>query len=365
MRLTKSLNELSDYVHEDISGQSLIFLLKSGADVKYFNENHGTYIFSLIATYEYIGTNSLLKLLDLGIGYEQLNYDNENILTYSIITNKNEVAKMIIDKKLKKDWRDGNGETPLTVAAKNNNFDMIKYLLSSGEDINETDNQQRNALMITMDEKSYDGNYSYFDALYFLEKGIDINHRDDKGLNLLSYAAFGGSVELIEKLVKMGIEVDGTDDFGNKPLLYARGKEKFEYLLNLTKNIDYKGKEGENYIKNVIDYSDYEVFILLIEKGVPIKAEYIDFAVENMEFYNKKIIGILLKNIKNGFDMERLFIKALYNNDIENMETLVARGYNINKKNECGQTPMDIANSEDLYLAKEFLNKKLKASKKK
>lgn len=361
----KILNELSDYVHEDISGQSLIFLLKSGADVKYFNENHGTYIFSLIATYEYIGTNSLLKLLDLGIGYEQLNYDNENILTYSIITNKNEVAKMIIDKKLKKDWRDGNGETPLTVAAKNNNFDMIKYLLSSGEDINETDNQQRNALMITMDEKSYDGNYSYFDALYFLEKGIDINHRDDKGLNLLSYAAFGGSVELIEKLVKMGIEVDGTDDFGNKPLLYARGKEKFEYLLNLTKNIDYKGKEGENYIKNAIDYSDYEVFILLIEKGVPIKAEYIDFAVENMEFYNKKIIGILLKNIKNGFDMERLFIKALYNNDIENMETLVARGYNINKKNECGQTPMDIANSEDLYLAKEFLNKKLKASKKK
>lgn len=364
----KTLNELLYYVNKDESGQGLVFLIQNGADINYFNENFGNYIFELVRSFEYCeneGVKILSKLLDLGLNYNGLNEENENILNYAIRLNENEVAQMIIDKKLKKDWRNINGETPLMEAAKNSNFKMIDYMLNNGWDINETDNLKRNALMIAMDEKKFAEDYSYFNALYFLEKGININHKDDKGLNLLSYAAFAGSFDLVEKLIKMGIETDIIDDFGNKPLLYARGKEKFEYILKLTKNVDYKGREGENYIKNAIAYSDYEVFTLLLGKGVILKAEYVDFAVENMEFYNKKIMELLLKSIKSGFNEEELFWRALYNNDIETMETLIARGYNINKKNEYGQTPMDIANSEELYLAKEFLSKKVKVSKKK
>lgn len=73
-------------------------------------------------------------------------------------------------------------------------------------------------------------------------------------------------------------------------------------------------------LKNAITYSDYEVVSISIAKGVLIKKEYLNFALKNMEFYNKQIIETLLKNIKKGFNKENLFMKALSNNDIETIK---------------------------------------------
>ena len=81
---------------------------------------------------------------------------------------------------------DPEGCTPLLLAARNKRLDLVRQLLDAGCDVNERDFDQK-------------------------RKG-----------SIIHYAAWGGSIEIVNYLVDVGMSsLDETDVVGNTPLLYA------------------------------------------------------------------------------------------------------------------------------------------------
>jgi len=55
----------------------------------------------------------------------------------------------------------------------------------------------------------------------FLEKGVDINAGDDKGLTPLHYVAMGGRKEVAEFLIAKGADINSRGKGGYTPFYYA------------------------------------------------------------------------------------------------------------------------------------------------
>lgn len=78
--------------------------------------------------------------------------------------------------------------------SKQESFDRLKKLLAYGADINQVNSQGDNALITIFKEKRFDVEefpYDYEKTLYTINyltsKGIDVNHKDNKGHNALYY----------------------------------------------------------------------------------------------------------------------------------------------------------------------------------
>ncbi len=54
-----------------------------------------------------------------------------------------------------------------------------------------------------------------------LERGVNVDTRDEDGRTALMYAAFNGHKEIMEQLIKKGAAVNLTDNFGRTALMFA------------------------------------------------------------------------------------------------------------------------------------------------
>jgi len=64
----------------------------------------------------------------------------------------------------------------------------------------------------------------------FLQKGADINARDNFGRTALMLAAMGGSMKLLGLLIQKRADLNAKDRFGSTALKRARNKEMVELL---------------------------------------------------------------------------------------------------------------------------------------
>lgn len=115
-------------------------------------------------------------------------------------------------------------------ACRSGNIDFVKHLLSLGHDIDLKDSDDRTPLMLA----AAAGDPCLFHFL--IARGSDPTLKDDRGLNLLHYAAVGGSVEIIEKLLFLELDIDSEDDYGFTPLMITLVFDRPDALLFLIKN---------------------------------------------------------------------------------------------------------------------------------
>lgn len=84
--------------------------------------------------------------------------------------------------------------------------EMIRCLLANGPDT-------------TIVEASKNGHMDIVKTL--IEKGVDINTKDDYGYTSLSYAALKGHAEVVDLLIEYGADVNGRNHWGGTALVQA------------------------------------------------------------------------------------------------------------------------------------------------
>ncbi|WP_020004695.1 ankyrin repeat domain-containing protein [Brachyspira innocens] len=257
-------------------------------------------------------------LIDKGLDKNRdYGYEYSYYLTDIAIDNNNlDVLKLLVK-------RGDSKETLIPDAVRENNIEMVKYLLSIGQDI---------------------------DAQIFYD-GFWVN-------SPLKVAAENGYVEMAKFLIDEGANLNSADDY----MLYAYNNYDITKLLvdndvfNLNTNTT-----KEEAIKLVQDGKYYEIEKLLLSED----SNNIDGYDELMNAISKGDMKALEKLIKDDTDLNKQYDKitplglAAARNDKEMVKFLVEKGADINLEDGYGYTPLIIAMKyRNIGLAKDIIDLK-------
>lgn len=122
------------------------------------------------------------------------------------------------------------------IASKGNKLEIIKYLISKGADINATDKDGKNALILHLGYpedldvvKALVGGNGGFLSLFKKSNGVDVNAKDNKGKTALMYAR---SLEVVKYLLSKGADINAKDNKGKSVFDYTNSGEIAEFLLS-------------------------------------------------------------------------------------------------------------------------------------
>ena len=115
--------------------------------------------------------------------------------------------------------------TPLIYSSYSANYNLAKFSIDKGADIETKNNDGLTALM----SASRYGNLEIVKLL--VESGADINNaKDNIGNTALTYASYFGRLEVVIYLVENGADVNAKDEYGETALDKASTKEVKELL---------------------------------------------------------------------------------------------------------------------------------------
>ncbi|KLI48844.1 ankyrin repeat domain-containing protein [Brachyspira hyodysenteriae] len=295
-------------------------LIKEGADVNARVDNMETEGGIDMLYYAVINNNPEMTkiLIDKGLDKNRdYGYEYSTYLTDIAIGNNNlDILKLLVK-------RGDSKETLIPKAVQENNIEMVKYLLSIGQDID----AQR-----------------FFDGFW-----VD---------SPLKVAAENGYIEMAKFLIDEGANLNSADDY----MLYAYNNYDITKLLvdndvfNLNTNTT-----REEAIKLVKDGKYYEIEKLLLSED----SNNIDGYDELMNAISKGDMKALEKLVKDDTDLNKQYDKitplglAAARNDKEMVKFLVEKGADINLEDGYGYTPLIIAMKyRNIGLAKDIIDLK-------
>ncbi len=149
-----------------------------------------------------------------------------------------------------------------------------------------------------------------------LSRGADPNEMDISGRTCLHVAARKGDVELIELLIKHGMDVNvrAHDSSRSIPLCHAGSRQAAEVLIAEGADLSWKDKSGGIVLHSLIRTGTTDAAEAIIEHGVDVNAQ-------------------------NNFGSTAIHVTAEHGSR-KMAEVLVARGANLNIKDNKGFTPL-------------------------
>ncbi|PWW74723.1 ankyrin, partial [Tuber magnatum] len=108
----------------------------------------------------------------------------------------------------------GDKITPLHLAARSQDPDLVKLLLEHGADVDAIDCNQRTPL----GQVSLKLNGSPKIAKLLLDRGATVETSDWSGMTPLHAACQNGNVEIFRQLIEKGANVKAQDEIGETPL---------------------------------------------------------------------------------------------------------------------------------------------------
>lgn len=156
--------------------------------------------------------------------------------------------------------RDGASNTLLMIAAKNGYFEMVKYLIEEGADINEMNSVGQTALNLSV----YFGHNSI--ANYLIQEGADVNKTDTQFiLSPLIAAIRCNNIEIGETLLRKGADINSTDGTNNfSPIMWAalyQNKDFVSLLLKYNPDLSIISK----YKQNVFEMTENKEILKILK----------------------------------------------------------------------------------------------------
>jgi hypothetical protein len=128
------------------------------------------------------------------------------------------------------------------LACRENHFELAKFLLKLGSDVNETADSGETCLIWACDNKNMEA------VKYFIDLGCDVNakitHTDDTALTI---SCQNNAFEIAKYLVSEGSDVNQKNDMGDNGLLITAMNENLEFLkffINLGCDVNEQTPDG-------------------------------------------------------------------------------------------------------------------------
>jgi len=251
-----------------------------------------------------------------------------------------------------------NGVAPLILAIENNNIEMIQLLLEKGAKAHVVVQQARpnffpgQTTPLMMALIGYFGAdrtwwYEYWPRLsaeqyarifelctLLIEKGSDVNARDERGMTALHYAASIGDLKIFKYLLEKGARIDAKDNMERTALSYAAEKGRLDVIQFL-----FEKNPRENEIKDAMERAcekgRTKVIHFLMKKGVNLPTEHLKqaliSAVERESLEDVKFL--IQKGAELDTQKDKLLIYASREGNIDVVKYLVEKGANLKGEN--------------------------------
>ncbi|MCX8163127.1 MAG: ankyrin repeat domain-containing protein [Candidatus Micrarchaeota archaeon] len=167
-------------------------------------------------------------------------------------------------------------QTPLIKAIKNKNLKALKIFV---EDLKADINDKRNidgrgnsALMVAIALPSDPSKNKIID--YLLENKADVNMLNLYRMNALDIAVLADSIEIAEKLIKYGIDINSISMGGKTPLMHAAEikKDRFvEFLASLKEtDLNIQDGNGKTALMIALEKLDTKSAFILLKAGADV-----------------------------------------------------------------------------------------------
>ena len=360
------------YAYDDLADE----LIKENADINVIVKD--TEIKKDIDILYYAVKNNNNKmtkfLIDKGL-YAGRDYGEEYhyYLTDIAIRNNNlEILKLLIESK------DANLESALMAkAVDQNNIEMVKYLISIGQDVNAKIFYNEMWFDSPMKVAAQNGNIEI--AKLLIDKGANLNSSDDYIYNAVYY----GSYDIVKLLIDNDIFNINTNSTKEEAIYLAKNQKYYE-IEKLLSSKNTETIDGYDDIMNAISKGDIKTLEKLIKNDTDLNKQYDKITPINLAVTrnDKDIVKLLAEknadmNLEDGYGYSPL-MKAFeyYNSNLimeiidlnadlnticsANGETpltrfasmsdytklayyMIKNGADVNKQNNNGYTPLMIA----------------------
>ncbi|KAM0354808.1 hypothetical protein ACHAPU_000632 [Fusarium lateritium] len=290
------------------------------------------------------------------------------------------------------DFRDYNlyaEETPIFMAVRNDDFDVVRLLLSRGADVHRRNQRGDNIVTCAVSTGDIDM------VRLVLAEGVDPNSHKNGDVPPLLLAVRRGYIEIVRALLDQGAKVDDRDSWGETPLQVAVTGGQHDILkIFLDRNFirnEPMGDIGADALEVAIVRQDSRTLKLLLEGGAnplikrwtgynaiisAILSQHEDMAIlmteplekiseiedrvgkgllwyaarGNCQRYTKYLLD---RNVDPNTDTWQPLSGAMYGASSQLVEMLLDQGADIEFKDETGRTPLKVVLEEGKETARE------------
>jgi len=205
-----------------------------------------------------------------GNDVNKITHDERTYIFWAAYKGNIELMEYLISKGAKTNLFDDKGYSILNFAAATGQSNLKVYDLCISKGINpkkDFDREGANALLLVA---PFDKDFTLIN--YFLSKGLDIKSTDKSGNTVFNYAAKGGNIPTLKKLLEKGVKFDDNALFmasqGGRGM--APNKlETYQYLESLGINLNAINKNGENVLHSIVrKEQQVEIIKYFVSKGV-------------------------------------------------------------------------------------------------
>jgi ankyrin repeat protein len=227
-----------------------------------------------------------------------------------------EVVKVLLDKRASIDLID-NGYTPLHAAILRGHYSIVELLLQKGANPNISNNNGDSPLHTAVNDVHHKI------VEFLLEKGANINASNKDEERPLHHASHRGHIDIIRTLVERGAHLDVQDSDGDTPIHLAslsNHHDTVRFLLERAAKPNLGNKGGHTPLHGAAEEGSIELVKMLVERGAHL-------------------------DVQNSDGDTPIHLASLSNHH-DTVQFLLERGANHNLSDKDGHTPLHSAAEE-------------------
>jgi ankyrin repeat protein len=180
---------------------------------------------------DYAAGRGYLEIYKIMVERSENFLDVKRSLIYAAKRGENVIVKYLVtERKVDVNFQH-NGKASLHYASENGHFDVVKFLVKRGAEVNK---QEDKTLLTAL---HYAGSRGFLKIIKFLiDNGANSNLRDKQGKTCLHYSVIFGNVEVVKYLTEKVEDVNAADAEGETPIFLAE-KYKRDLVLEYLRNI--------------------------------------------------------------------------------------------------------------------------------
>lgn len=295
--------------------------------------------------------HAMKEMLDAGQDINEKDFYGLTALMQSAWSGHLDAVQLLVDKgTLLNEQHETTGATALMYAVnrrfdKDTNMDYANIallLLNSGAKVNAKNGEGQSALMLAVKND----NSAMMKAL--LDNGADINSTDNHGWSILTNAVrmnvyFGGSKQVVQMLLDAGADVASNEVCMSIGYGWRGDTTIFAMLLNKVGNPNALTCDGTTTLATAAGSGRLREVQLLIEKGAQVNA-----IIEGGPEYCMSCSALM---------------HAIVGRHVDVVQTLINNGADVNARNHSGQTALTLAVNDE-FAPKEVRSKLIDLLKK-